>query len=63
MTEPTGAEYVNLKAAAKLAGVSYVTVRRLVRSGDLTAYRRGVDRRSLLVSLADLQRLTEPVAA
>lgn len=60
MAEPV---YVSLRQAADLAGVSYATVRRLVRSGDITAYRRGVDRRSLLVAVADVQRLAEPVAA
>jgi predicted site-specific integrase-resolvase len=56
-------EFVNLRTAASLAGVSYDTVRRLVSSGYLATFERGVDRRSRLVRVSDIQRLAAVVAA
>lgn len=55
--------FVNMKQAADVAGCSYDTVRRLVRTGTLPTYRLGTDRRSKLVALADIRALAEPVAA
>lgn len=55
--------FVNLRQGAVLAGVSYDTLRRRVRSGDLVAYRRGTDRRSVWVAVADIRELAEPTAA
>lgn len=55
--------FLNLRQAADVAGCSYDTVRRLARTGVLPTYRRGTDRRCVLVAVADIRRLAEPSAA
>lgn len=48
--QPTAAEYL---------GVSTKTVRRMIASGELTAYRLG--RRLIRIDLAELEQLARPI--
>ncbi len=53
-------EYLGLREAADLLGVSRFTIWRLIRDGDLDAYQSQVDRRQKLVKRADVEALKQP---
>ena len=53
-------EYVPLKEAQRLLGVSKAKMGRLVKEGTLVAYSDARDRRKTLVKKADLDRLQKP---
>jgi excisionase family DNA binding protein len=52
--------FVTLRQAAKLLGISYVTVWRMVKAGRLQTYASPVNRRVKLVKRADLEALMQP---
>lgn len=53
-------DFVTMKEAQEILGVSKFTVWRLVRDGKLTAYQSEVDRREKLVRRGDLEALRKP---
>jgi excisionase family DNA binding protein len=55
-------DYLTLKEAADLLGVSRWTIWRRVRAGELQAHKAGVDRRTRLVKRADVEALMHPHA-
>ena len=50
-------EYVTMREAQKILGVSNFTMWQLVKRGDLTAYQSATDRRKKLIRRADLDAL------
>jgi len=53
-------DYVTMREAQEILGVSNFTVWQMVKTGRLTAYRSGTDRRKKLVRRADLTALQQP---
>ncbi len=53
-------EYLSLKAAAELMGVSRYTVWRLVKDGKLDVYESDRDRREKLVRRSDVEAIMRP---
>ncbi len=61
MAETTsGADLIRIGEAARRAGCSQPTLRRLVRSGQIPAYINPLDRRLVLVRVADVESLSAP---
>ncbi len=54
-------EYLGLTEAAKAIGISRPTLTRLVRAGELPAYRDRLDQRRTLLAVADLEALRRPL--
>ncbi len=54
-------EYLGLREAAELLGVSRFTIWRLIRDGELPAYQSQVDRRQKLVKRSDVEALMQPI--
>lgn len=54
-------EFVTMKEAREMLGVSGVTIWRLVKEGRLHAYQSGIDRRRKLVKREDVERLRQIV--
>ncbi len=54
-------EYLGLREAAELLGVSRFTIWRLIRDGELPAYQSQVDRRQKLVKRSDVEALMQPL--
>lgn len=52
-------EYVTMKEAQEILGVSNYTMWRLVKEGELTAYQSTTDRRRKMILRSDLEKLTE----
>jgi excisionase family DNA binding protein len=50
---------IGLMEAAERLGVSPMTIRRLVREGELQVYPNPLDRRQKLVDVADVERLRQ----
>jgi len=59
-TATSDPEYVPLGIAARRVGISRVTLRDRVRSGEVPAYVDPRDRRFTLVKVADVDRLRQP---
>ena len=57
-----GDEYVTMREAQEILGVSNFTVWQMVKDGRLTAYRSETDRRKKLIRRADLTALQQPQA-
>ena len=55
-----GDEYVTMREAQEILGVSNFTMWQLVKRGELTAYQSATDRRKKLVCRADLDALRTP---
>ncbi len=57
-------EYVTMREAQEILGVSNYTIWRMVRDGRLEAYQSGTDRRKKLVRRSDLDaiRQIEPIS-
>ena len=53
-------EYVTMREAQEILGVSNFTIWQMVRDGRLPAYRSEVDRRKKLIRRADLDALRPP---
>jgi excisionase family DNA binding protein len=53
-------DFVTMGQAAKLLGVSYHTVWRLVKAGKLQTYQSPINRRVKLVKRSDLAGLMQP---
>ena len=53
-------EFVTMREAQEILGVSNFTVWQMVRDGRLQAFRSGVDRRKKLIRRADLDALMAP---
>lgn len=53
-------EYVTMREAQEILGVSNFTMWQLVKRGELIAYQSGADRRKKLVRRADLEALRAP---
>ena len=53
-------EFVTMREAQQILGVSKFKMWQLVRDGELTAYQSSVDRRQKLVRRADLEALRRP---
>ena len=53
-------EYVTMREAQEILGVSNFTVWQMVKDGRLTAFRSDVDRRKKLVRRRDLDALLAP---
>lgn len=53
-------DYLGLREAAELMGVSRFTIWRLIRDGQLPAYQSQVDRRQKLVRRSDVESLMQP---
>lgn len=58
-------EYVSMREAQEILGISNYTIWKMVRDGRLTAYQSNVDRRRKLIKRADLDALQRisPVSA
>ena len=52
-------EMVTVRQAAEMLGVSRATIARMMRRGDLQAFRNPVDRRLRLIRREDIERLRE----
>lgn len=50
-------EFVTMKEAQELLGVSNYTIWKMVKEGRLKAYRSGIDRRRKLIRRSDLDRM------
>ena len=57
------AEFLNVTDAAKRAGVSRLTLRRLIDCGELPLYEKPLDRRFKLIRAADIDALRAPRVA
>ncbi len=55
-------EYVTMREAQEILGVSNFTMWQLVKSGELTAYQSATDRRKKLIRRGDLEALRAPRA-
>jgi excisionase family DNA binding protein len=55
-------EYVTMREAQEILGVSNFTMWQLVKRGELTAYQSATDRRKKLIRRADLDTLRTPQA-
>ncbi len=53
-------EFMTIKEAAEVLGVSRVTIYRRVKAGELEAYQSRADRRERLVRRADIEALLRP---
>lgn len=53
-------DFVTMREAQDILGVSKFTMWRLVKDGKLTAYQSEIDRREKLVRRADLEALSRP---
>jgi excisionase family DNA binding protein len=53
-------EYVTMREAQEILGVSNFTIWQMVKDGRLAAYQSGTDRRKKLVRRSDLAALKEP---
>ena len=53
-------DYVTMREAQEILGVSNFTVWQMVKDGRLTAYRSETDRRKKLIRRADLSALQQP---
>src|SRR5215213_8209138 len=53
-------DFVTMREAAEILGVSKFTMWRLVRDGELAAYRSGSDKREKLVKRADVEAYKAP---
>ena len=53
-------EFVSMREAQEILGVSNFTMWRMVREGELTAYQSRTDRRKKLVRRSDLESLRQP---
>lgn len=53
-------KYLTMAEAAKYLGVGHDKMWRLVRDGELRAYRSGADRRRRLVRKSDLESVLRP---
>ncbi len=53
-------EFVTMREAQDVLGVSSFTIWRMVRDGELTAYQSRTDRRKKLIRRADLEALKRP---
>jgi excisionase family DNA binding protein len=53
-------DFVTMREAAEILGVSKFTMWRLVRDGELVAYRSGSDRREKLVRRTDVEAYKAP---
>jgi excisionase family DNA binding protein len=53
-------EYLTMEQAAELMGVSWHTIHRRIKRGDLPAYQSGTDRRLRLVKREDVEKLMKP---
>lgn len=52
-------EYVTMREAQEILGVSNFTIWKMVKDGRLVTYQSGVDRRRKLVKRSDLEALME----
>ncbi|MDP9364858.1 MAG: helix-turn-helix domain-containing protein [Chloroflexota bacterium] len=55
-----GDEFVTMREAQEILGVSKFTMWRLVREGKLAAFQSEVDRREKLIRRSDLEGLRQP---
>ncbi len=55
-----GDEFVSMREAQEILGVSNFTIWRMVRDGELAAYQSRTDRRKKLVRRSDLEALRQP---
>ena len=55
-----GDEFVSMREAQEILGVSNFTMWQMVKDGRLTAYQSGTDRRKKLVRRSDLEALKAP---
>ena len=55
-----GDEFVTMREAQQILGVSKFKMWQLVRDGELTAYQSPVDRRQKLIRRSDLEALRRP---
>ncbi len=55
-----GDEFVTMREAQDILGVSKFTIWRLVKDGKLTAYQSDIDRRQKLIRRDDLERIKRP---
>lgn len=55
-----GEEFVTMREAQEILGVSSFTIWRMVRDGELRAYQSGTDRRKKLIRRSDLDALAKP---
>ena len=55
-----GDEFVTMREAREILGVSNFTIWQMVKDGRLTAYQSGTDRRKKLIRRADLDALLQP---
>jgi excisionase family DNA binding protein len=53
-------EFVTMREAQEILGVSNFTMWRMVRDGELTAYQSATDKRKKLIRRADLEALLRP---
>jgi len=53
-------EYVTMREAQEILGVSNFTMWQLVKRGEIAAYQSGTDKRKKLVRRADLEALRTP---
>ncbi len=53
-------EFVSMREAQEILGVSNFTMWRMVRDGELVAYQSRTDRRKKLVRRSDLEALRQP---
>jgi excisionase family DNA binding protein len=53
-------EFLTMEQAAELMGVSWHTIHRRIKRGDLAAYQSGTDKRLRLVKRDDVEKLMKP---
>jgi excisionase family DNA binding protein len=53
-------EFLTMEQAAELMGVSWHTIHRRIKRGELLAYQSGTDKRLRLVKRADVEKLMKP---
>ena len=53
-------DFLTMEQAADLMGVSWHTIHRRIKRGDLSAYQSGTDKRLRLVKREDVEKLMKP---
>lgn len=53
-------DFVSMQEAARMLGISMMTVHRIIARGDITKYRLPTDRRRVLLARKDVEALKTP---